>query len=270
MRKRATAKATTWRQLEARLNMYRMHVRQVMEEVSLRAQQRVPTFDPMETDPAEAARMVRMQWRMPIGPVRSAARWMEAAGCIVISEDFETSRVDGLSQWVDDYPVVLTNVQAPVDRLRLTLGHELGHLCLHSTEAVPSMEADATAFAAEFLMPEEVIRPQLRNLTLGRLHDLKREWGTSMQAIIERAYGLEVLTDSKRTALYKSLSAKGWRTREPLSDEIPPEIPMLANSIGAAMTAKGLTDDEIAHMAGFADASRNSLFRSTQRRLRAL
>lgn len=270
MRKRATAKATTWRQLEAQLNMYRMHVRQVMEEVSLRARQRVPVFDPIDTDPADAARLVRMQWQMPIGPVRHLTRWIEASGCIVIAQDFGTSRVDGLSQWVDDYPVVMINLSAPVDRLRLTLGHELGHLCLHGSEAVPTMEEDATRFSAELLMPEEAIRHELRNVTLGRLHDLKREWGVSMQALIERAYGLGVLTETKRTALYKSLSAKGWRTREPLSDELPPESPMLAASIGHAMAAKGLAPDEIAQMAGFADASSNTLFPAPARRLRAV
>jgi len=270
MRKRATAKATTWRQLEAQLNMHRMHIRQIMEEVSLQARQRVPVFDPFTTDPADAARMVRMQWHMPLGPVRSLSGWMEAAGCIVIADDFGTSRVDGLSQWVDDYPVAMINSSAPTDRLRLTLGHELGHLVLHSSEATPTMEEDATKFSAELLMPEEIIRPELRNLSLGRLHDLKREWGTSMQAIIERAHGLGVLPTEKRTALYKSLSAKGWRTREPLSDEIPPEKPQLAAHIGEAMAAKGLTADEIAQMAGFADASRNTLFQPPTRRLRAV
>ncbi|WP_411149612.1 helix-turn-helix domain-containing protein [Streptomyces sp. A30] len=270
MRRRATAKATIWRQLEAKLNVYRMHIRHLMEEVSLKANQQVPRFDPLETDPADAARMVRMQWRMPIGPVRSVARWMEAAGCVIVSEDFATSRVDGLSQWVDDYPVVMINLLAPTDRLRLTLGHELGHLCLHAYEVTPDMEDQANRFAAEFLMPEEVIRPQLRNLNLGRLHDLKREWGTSMQALIEHAYRLNTITPSKREYLYKQLSSRGWRTREPVSDELAPETPLLAQSIGDVMMDKGLTPDEIAQMAGFSDAAQNTLFVPKSRHLRAL
>ncbi|MBO8188824.1 helix-turn-helix domain-containing protein [Streptomyces spirodelae] len=270
MRKRATAKATKWRQLEARLNVYRMHVRHLMEEVSLRAQQRFPTFDPIDTDPADAARMVRMQWRMPIGPVPSVTPWVEAAGCVVLAEDFGTSRIDGLSQWVDDHPLILINRVAPIDRLRLTIGHELGHLCLHSSEVTLTMEDDANRFAAEFLMPAEVIRPQLRNLTLGRLHDLKREWGTSMQALIERAHELKAISTEKRTNLYKSLSSKGWRTKEPLSDELTPEVPKLAQSIGEAMANQGLTREEIALIAGFADPSRNTIFTPPEKRLRAL
>ena len=117
--------------------------------------------------------MVRMQWRMPIGPVRGLVRWLEAAGCLVIEEDFGTTHVDGLSQWIDDHPIVLLNSAAPTDRKRLTVAHELGHLTLHSRDISDDVEGDANAFAAEFLMPSETIRPQLRKLTTGRLHDLK-------------------------------------------------------------------------------------------------
>jgi Zn-dependent peptidase ImmA (M78 family) len=270
MRKRATAKATTWRQLEARLNMYRMHIRHLTEEVSIRAEQHVPSLDPVEVGPEDAARIVRMQWRIPIGPIPALTPWMESAGCVVVVEDFNTSRVDGLSQWVDDYPVILVNQSAPPDRLRLTLGHELGHLCLHSREVTVDVEEEASRFAAEFLMPAEVIRPQLRNLTLGRLHDLKREWGTSMQALIERAYELKVINSGKRANLYKSLSAKGWRTREPLAEELIPEVPRLGRSIAEAMAAKGLTREEIASIAGYSSPAHNTVFSADSRRLRAL
>ncbi len=169
MRRRKTAKPTIWRQLEAKLNMYRLHTRYLFEEVSLQAEQIVPRFDPVETLPEDAARLTRMQWRMPVGPVYDLTGWIEASGCVVIEEDFDTARVDGLSQWVGDHPVILMNISSPTDRKRLTLAHEVGHLCLHSVEVTEDMEAEANAFAAEFLMPAEVIRSQLRNLSIGRL-----------------------------------------------------------------------------------------------------
>ena len=75
MRRRATARASVWRQLEARLNMLRHHARYLYEEIDIRADQVVPTFDPFFTEPEDAARMRRMQWRMPIGPVRSVIAW---------------------------------------------------------------------------------------------------------------------------------------------------------------------------------------------------
>jgi Zn-dependent peptidase ImmA (M78 family)/DNA-binding XRE family transcriptional regulator len=270
MRRRATAKATVWRRLEAELNAYRMHARQMSEEVTIRAAQEVPRFDPIETPAADAARMVRMQWQMPIGPVRDLVRWLEAAGCLVIMQDFGSGRVDGMSQWVDDLPVMLVNERTPTDRLRLTIAHELGHLCLHSVEVTDTMEDEANSFAAEFLMPTEVIRSQLRNLTLGRLQDLKREWGVSMQALVERAHAIGYLSPKRRTSIYRSFSANGWRTREPGSDALPPETTQLPASIADAVLGRGLSADELARIAGFATAADNTLFQPAQPPLRAV
>lgn len=239
MRRRATAPAGTWRQLEARLNMYRWHARHLFEEVSLRAEQHVPTLDLLDVTPEHAARFVRAQWRMPAGPVRHLAQWLEAASRLLIGEDFATSRVDGLSQWVGDYPVILFNDTAPPDRVRLTLAHELGHLVLHADAlSVDDVEAQANAFAGEFLMPAEVIRPALRNLKIGRLLDLKREYGVSMQALVERAYHLDLLSPTQRTSMYKMFSAKGWRSREPGSDDIATEQPALAEAIAQELSTR--------------------------------
>ena len=219
MRRRRTAKATVWRRLEARLNVYRAHLDLLLREVEVEPALALPLFDPLEYVPEDAARIMRMQWRMPSGPVRDLMGWLESAGCLVVAEDFGAmtggGRVDGLSQWVGDSPVMLVNGRAPTDRLRLTLAHELGHLCLHSAELGGDPEDEANAFAAEFLMPADLIRSELRNLSLGKLHSLKRYWGVSMQALIERAHRLGTLSAQQRTGLYKALSRRGWRTNAP-------------------------------------------------------
>lgn len=270
MRRRATANVGTWRRLEAKLNMHRLHTRQLMDEVNVRAEQSLPLLDPIDIDPASAARIVRMQWRLPVGPVRNLVGWLESAGCIVIEEDFGTPRVDGLSQWIEGHPVILVNSASPTDRTRLTLAHELGHLVLHSEFFTEDPESDANRFAAEFLMPADVIRPDLRKLSLAKLQDLKRAWMVSMQALIERAYQLGLLSRPDRTRFYKQFSARGWRKSEPLSDQLPPERPSLAAGIGEALRSQGLTDDEIAQIAGYATATDENPFQPRDRRLRAL
>ncbi|MBV9011676.1 MAG: XRE family transcriptional regulator [Pseudonocardiales bacterium] len=270
MRRQKTAKAALWRRLEARLNMHRLHASLLFEEVSLQSTNIIPTFDPEETEPATAALLTRAQWKMPIGPVLHLIRWLEAAGCVIIEEDFGTTRVDGLSQWVGDHPIILTNSGLGADRKRLTLAHELGHLCLHSSTATADVEGEANAFAAEFLMPEHVIRPELRNLSLGKLIDLKREWGVSMQAIFERAYCLGLVKSCDRMDFYRSLSSRGWKVREPASDELPIEHPELAQRIGVRMRERGLSDDEIARMAGFAPGTQANPFLIQPKRLRAV
>lgn len=270
MRRRATAQPTVWKRLESRLNMYRMHCSLLSEEVAIHADNRLPTFDPVDTSPAAAARMVRMQWGMPIGPVRQLIRWLESAGCLVIEEPFGTPRVDGMSQWIGAQPIVYVNADMPTDRKRLTLAHELGHLVLHSSEIVDDIETQANDFAAEFLMPLEAIKPQLRNLKAPALPDLKRQWGVSMAAIVERAYRANLMTASERTRIYKMFSARGWRTAEPYGDELAPEVPSLTSVIGDSLADRGLAAGEIAKIAGFASARDNRLFEASPRGLHAV
>ncbi|KAA1248672.1 ImmA/IrrE family metallo-endopeptidase [Mycobacterium simiae] len=263
MRRRATAKASLWRQREAQLNEYRLHARALFEEVSLQAEQIVPRFD--GEDPSAAARMTRMQWRMPVGPVRALMHWLEAAGCMVIAEDFGSPRLDGLSQWIDEHPMMLINTSAPTDRMRWTLAHELGHLVLHSEYLTGDVEAEADEFAAELLMPAESIRPSLSKPNLGKLLDLKQEWGVSIAALIQRAHTLKTITPAERTRLFKMLSAKGFRITEPGSERIPPEKPRLQQHLRSTLQAKGLTTAEIARIAGYPSDSKNQLLPQPQR-----
>ena len=270
MRRRATAPATAWHRTEARLNMLRVHTAHVLGEVRMRASKQLPVYDPIDTSPADAARFVRMQWQIPSGPVRGLIQWAEAAGCVVFEEDFGTSRIDGMSQWIVGHPVLLVNSTAPVDRKRLTIAHELGHLCLHNEFITETVEADANQFAAEFLMPEAAIAHQLRDLTVGRLGDLKQVWGVSMQALIERAFHLRLLTPDKRTLMYKQFGARGWRIREPGSDALPDERPALPATIGTALAARGLTPADIDTIAGFAPDATNNPFKPARRTLSAI
>ncbi|MGL5928288.1 MAG: ImmA/IrrE family metallo-endopeptidase [Dermatophilaceae bacterium] len=250
MRRQRTTKASEWKLAEAKLNLLRMRSSFLLERMSIQADNQVPTFDPLETTPADAARLVRAQWRMPVGAVRNLTAWVESAGVLVAEPDLASRRIDGLSQWAGDYPVVLLNSQLPTDRKRWTLAHELGHLVLHSTWVDVDVEQQANDFAAEFLMPEHVIKPSLRNLTIGKLVELKREYGVSMQALIERAHRLGRVTKDERARFYKAMNARGWRTKEPASEALPPETPRLAASIGTRMLEAGLNETEIANLTG--------------------
>jgi Zn-dependent peptidase ImmA (M78 family)/transcriptional regulator with XRE-family HTH domain len=250
MRRQKTAKPADWKRIEARLNAQRMHSSYLLERVPLLPQNHVIQVDPDERTPAEAALMLRASWRMPIGPVRNLIRWVESAGIIVIEEDFGTHRIDGMSQWAGDHAVVLLNEALPTDRKRLTLAHELGHLVLHSDYIDVDVEEQANQFAAEFLMPEHVIKPELTHLTLGKLSDLKQEWGVSMQAIFERAYRLGLATGEERTKFYRQLNSRGWKTKEPGSDTLTAEHPELAQSIGRSIIQSGIRMDEAAKIIG--------------------
>lgn len=145
------------------------------------------------------------------------------------------------------------NSTAPIDRRRLTLAHELGHLVLHNEYADPDMELQANQFAAEILMPEAAIKPFLHDLTLARLEAMKLEWGVSMQALIQRAVSLNTMDRSRQAALYKQLSSRGQRVREPGSDRIPDEPAQMIHSLASSLRARGIAESRIRTLAGVTD-----------------
>lgn len=250
MRRQKTTKPADWKRVEARLNVVRMHSSYLLERAPLNSPNFVIQVDPDDVHPHQAAAMLRASWRMPIGPVRNLTRWVESAGVIVVEEDFGTHRIDGMSQWAGDHAVIVVNSGMPTDRKRLTMAHELGHLVLHSRYVDPDAEDQANAFAAEFLMPEHLIAPLLTKLTMGKLLDLKTEWGVSMQALYERAYRLGKVSAEDRSKFYRQLNSRGWKTREPGADRVVAEVPELAISVGQQLSNSGLTDAEISQIVG--------------------
>ncbi len=269
MRRQKTTKPSDWKRVEARLNTLRMHSSYLLERVPLQLQNHVIQVDPDEHAPDQAAAMLRAAWRMPIGPVRNVIRWVESAGVIVIEEDFGTHRIDGMSQWAREHAVIILNGALPTDRKRLTVAHELGHLVLHTQYMDLDVEDQANQFAAEFLMPAHVIGSQLTNLTLGKLSDLKTEWGVSMQAIFERAYRMGKVTPEERQRFYRQMNSRGWKTREPGTELLAPERPELATSVGRRLDQSGLTRREIQILIGARDGH-STPFDAPGRALRAV
>ena len=157
---------------------------------------------------------------------------IEDNGGIIVPFDFETPKIDAISITVPNLPpLFFVNMDAPIDRLRFTLCHELAHVIMHQRDIDPDMEAQADRFASEFLLPSKEIRPFLRNLSLPKLGELKIYWKTSMQSILKKATTLNTITESQNRSLWIKLSANGFKTHEPFGDEIPKETPTLYKEI---------------------------------------
>lgn len=107
------------------------------------------------------------------------------------------------------------------DRDRFTLGHELGHLVLHSFRprtAHNQAEEEANLFATALLMPLERAQASMSDaLSLTDYARLKATWGVSIQALIMRGHTVGAIGDTRKNSLFVQLSAKGWRKREPVS-----------------------------------------------------
>jgi Zn-dependent peptidase ImmA (M78 family) len=119
-------------------------------------------------------------------------------------------------------PVVFINFDVPGDRWRWTLCHELAHLCMHD---IPheTMEDEADAFAAEFLMPRVEMQAQFSRYARLRLQDFanfKQYWKTSMGSLIERAHDLGHLDGNQRRYLWMTMAKLGYRLKEPNPVEV--------------------------------------------------
>lgn len=132
-----------------------------------------------------------------------------------------------MSRWIPGTPpLFFINSNMPMDRVRFTLCHELGHLVMHQ---IPNseMEKQADEFAAEFLMPASEIKKSLNNLTLEKLSALKQYWKVSMASIIYRAKSLNKITLNQARYLYAQMARLGYKTKEPEWLEPPKEQPNL-------------------------------------------
>jgi Zn-dependent peptidase ImmA (M78 family) len=248
-RKQKTMSATPLKKIQASVNMHRIRVARLLNNVDMETETRFfrLDLDEFDGDAEEIARIVRSTWQLPYGPVRNMVEETERAGGIVIRCAFGTKQIDAVSHWVPPAPpVFLVNEEIPTDRLRWSLAHELGHIIMHRipTEA-PEREADR--FAAEFLTPASEIRDSLNGLRLDDLKKHKMYWKVSMQAVIRRAHDLKVISDWRYRSLFEEFAKEGHRMKEPV--ELPPEEPSTLRRLIEAHTKElGYTSAELSRL----------------------
>ena len=216
-RKRASVLASDLKRLHAELNLRIMHVRRYLQAVDVAGELPLPRLDAEDMGGADkAAQHVRRTWMVSSGPLKSLTGLCERAGVMVVHCDFP-EKVDGVTMRLRDVPpLIFLNKNAPPDRMRHSLAHELGHLIMH-TVPTDMMENEADIFAGELLAPMNELRSDLigGRITLDRLVQLKKFWRVSVASIIYRAARYRLLSENQSSYLWRQISAKGWRKREP-------------------------------------------------------
>lgn len=269
-RKKLSAKALA--RIVAEMNIRRIHLTKMLVSFNWRTNAFIPEIDrdeyrgrgkgPLTTE--DAARLVRETWMLPSGPIENMVALLESNGGIVIPCDFGTDLLDAMSQRIDGMPVMFfVNVDAPADRLRHTLAHELGHMVLHTVtlKSDEEMEDEADAFAGAFLLPADEIRPQLRRFDLRQLANLKGYWKVSMAAIAVRASRLNLITPYQSKMFWIEMSKLGYRKREP--NEPPKEHPnLLRQMISFHMKKLGYTLGEMARLLHLQVAEFQEMYRA--------
>jgi Zn-dependent peptidase ImmA (M78 family)/transcriptional regulator with XRE-family HTH domain len=219
----------------AELNIRAMQMRRFLDGVDFQPPADLPTLDIERYGSAEkVAAVVRAHWKLPSGPIDNLTFLAERAGIVVGTSEFGGASISGMTFKVPGQPpLVLLNAHHPADRMRLTLGHEIGHLAMHRFPT-PNMETEATEFASSLLMPATDIGAAFKSrsrITLELLAALKPEWKVSMQALLVRAKMLGCIDGNQYRYLWQAISAKGWRLREPPELDFPHETPTVLKSI---------------------------------------
>lgn len=168
----------------------------------------------------EAAEELRAVWQLGFDPLGPLIPLLEERGIPVI-ELSSSPKVDACtvsfesphgSGWV-----VAVRPELVGDRLRFSLGHELGHLMLNC-EGIDE-ESAAHRFSASFLVPRVAALAELgekrSNLALNELYTLKHRYGLSMQAWIYRAAELGIITANHSSQLRDQLDSIEGPQREP-------------------------------------------------------
>jgi Zn-dependent peptidase ImmA (M78 family) len=207
-------------------------------------------------EPARAAEELRRAWRLPVGRVDDLTAVIESAAGIVLYVDFgdDDATAAFISTPGDERMWFLLNSREHAgDRLRLSLAHELGHAVLHRrlpAAQESEQELQAFQFAAALLLPADVFDRAIPYdaLTLARARILKQTYWISIQAIIRAAYNRGRIGRDRYTSLFKQLSARGWRTDEPVP--IPREHPQLwPEVLRVHREHHGFSDQEMAGIA---------------------
>ncbi|NUR19241.1 MAG: ImmA/IrrE family metallo-endopeptidase [Gemmatimonadaceae bacterium] len=232
-RKRQRIAQKTLDKIYAQINIRAMHIRALLQSTTAEPDLELRKIDVDSFDGAveEIARAIRSAWRLPRGPVGNVVNLLERAGVICVPMRFGVAEFDAVTQCVPGVPpLIFFNEEAPMDRLRFTLSHELGHLIMHTFPS-PRMEEEANRFAAEFLMPRDDIAHQFARITLPVLASLKQVWRVSMAALLEQAKRVGAVTERQYIRLRAALSSHGYLRREPIELDPPREHPRVLRAL---------------------------------------
>jgi Zn-dependent peptidase ImmA (M78 family)/DNA-binding XRE family transcriptional regulator len=204
-----------------------------------------------------AAEKARDHWGLTTDqPIVSTVRVAENAGAIVVKFTGVSEEIDALSISKSRPLIIRSSEKESPTRLRFDIGHEIGHLVLHrDNNRLDRSEAEEQAhrFSSAFLLPRRSfvrIFPRGRRLDWQSIFAIKRLWKVSAQAILRRAFDLELIDAAQYRSGNVFISKQGYRRNEPYEPEETEQPEVLRSALVAIQNSKKLLPKDVAHVLG--------------------
>lgn len=187
----------------------------------------------------EIASLVREELQVDLDQLPRLMYRIELAGAYVVERKIKED-VDAYSVWIGDnhYPVIVLNkCKNPEARRNFDLGHELGHLLLHSyvnhneltSDQRKKIEKEANLFSSYLNLPEHSFKADFMSLDSPQDPDsyleLKEKYHMSIQAMAYRAYTEGWMSKEENRLFWRSLTRKGYKKHEPLDHSMNIVVP---------------------------------------------
>jgi Zn-dependent peptidase ImmA (M78 family)/transcriptional regulator with XRE-family HTH domain len=222
----------------------------------------LPSFTPMngngysDEEIESAAAECREVWGLGYGPLSNFLSLAEGKGIVTARLILVGERVEAFSFWNGDRPFVfLASDKTSAARARFDVAHEVGHLVLHrgvgeedieNLKVLRQVEQEANRFAGALLLPQQSFPNEIYTTRLDAFIELKMRWKVTIQAMVYRCKDLGLFDEYQITNLYKQISARKWRTVEPLDQELPLEQPKtLRRAAEMVLSAQRKTQEDI-------------------------
>jgi Zn-dependent peptidase ImmA (M78 family) len=209
----------------------------------------VETLDDVD----RVALRARTHWGLTLDqPIVSTIRVAENAGAVVVKFPGVSSDIDALSMAAKRPLIIRSSEKEKPTRLRFDIAHEIGHLVMHQKfrPKIEEAERQANRFASAFLLPAKPFArefPRGRKLDWHAIFAIKRAWNASAQAILRRAYDLQLID----AAQYKSgnvfISKQGYKRAEPYEAVESEKPEVLRSALIAMQHSDGLLPRDVAH-----------------------
>lgn len=159
---------------------------------------------------------------------------------------------------------IAVNSSQPVSRQRFSVAHELAHLLLHEEQLVlhahyfkrqfEQKEIDADVFAAELLVPRELLKKSIDSLKVQSIEEatllLSHLYQVSFAAMANRLYTLQMITRAKFNDLAK---VKPTKLAESIGRMVPKHLfvantvmkPLIDEELKLSLDARGFTQEVV-------------------------